>query len=77
MFVGMWDSAPFQSEMKPFPCYELVQLLEGNVMITEEDGTAHEFRTDDAFFVPKGTVCSWKTDSYVKKLYSILDLTAA
>ena len=36
MFVGMWDSEPFQSEMKPFPCYELVQLLEGNVTITEE-----------------------------------------
>jgi uncharacterized cupin superfamily protein len=77
MFVGMWDSAPFQSEMKPFPCYELVQLLEGKLMITEEDGTAHEFKAGDAFFVPKGTVCSWKTDDYVKKLYCILDLTAA
>lgn len=77
MFVGMWDSEPFQSEMKPFPCYELVQLLEGNVTITEEGGTAHEFKAGDAFFVPKDTVCSWKTDGYVKKLYSILDLSAA
>ena len=73
----MWDSAPFQSEMKPFPCYELVQLLEGSVMITEEGGTAHEFNAGDAFFIPKGTVCSWKTSGYVKKIYCILDLTAA
>ena len=63
--------------MKPFPCYELVQLLEGAVVITEEDGTTHEFNVGDAFFIPKGTVCSWKTRGYVKKLYCILDLTAA
>jgi uncharacterized cupin superfamily protein len=77
MFVGMWDSAPFESEMKPFPCYEFVQLLEGEVTITEEDGTAHRFEAGDAFFVPKGTVCSWKTSVYVKKLYSILDPAAS
>ncbi len=76
LFVGMWDSEAFESEMKPFPCYEFVQLLEGEVTITEEDGTAHHFAPGDAFFVPKGTVCSWKTTGTVRKLYSILDPTA-
>jgi len=73
MFVGMWDSEAFESEMKPFPCYEFVQLLEGELAITEEDGTAHPFKAGDAFFVPKGTVCSWSTSGYIKKYYSILD----
>ena len=76
MFVGMWDSEAFESEMEPFPCYEFVQMLEGEVTITEENGTAHRFAPGDAFFVPKGTVCSWKTTGTVRKLYFILDPTA-
>jgi uncharacterized cupin superfamily protein len=75
MFVGMWDSTAFESEMLPFPSYEFVQLLEGEITITEGDGTIHQFKAGDAFFIPKGTVCSWKTNGYVKKFYSILDLS--
>jgi hypothetical protein len=73
MFIGMWDSTAFESEMLPFPCYEFVQLLEGEIMITEEDGTVHVFVAGDAFLVPEGTVCSWKTNAYVKKFYCMLD----
>lgn len=76
MFVGMWDSTAFESEMNPFPSYEFVQLLEGEVTITEEDGTAHHFTAGDVFFIPMGTVCSWKTDGYIKKYYSIFDPSA-
>ena len=76
MLVGMWDSGALDSEMRPFPWYEFVQMLEGAVTITEEDGTPHIFKAGDAFFVPKGTVCSWKIDSYVKKFYAILDLSS-
>jgi hypothetical protein len=72
MFVGMWDSTPFESEMAPFPCHEFVRLLEGEIIITEEDGTVQTFVKDDVFFVPKGTVCSWKTTGYVKKYYAML-----
>ena len=74
MFVGMWDSTAFESEMRPFPCYEFVQLLEGEITITEADGTTHLFKAGDAFFIPEGTVCSWKTNGYVRKYYSILDI---
>ncbi len=73
MFVGMWDSTSFDSEMRPFPWHELVQLLEGEVTITEEGGQAHLFKPGDAYFIPMGTVCKWQTTGYVKKLYSILD----
>ncbi len=73
MFVGMWDSTALDSEMRPFPWHEMVQLLEGEVTITEEDGNEHLFRAGDAFFIPMGTVCKWQTSGYVKKFYSILD----
>jgi len=72
MFVGVWDSTPFESEMAPFPCHEFVQLLEGEIVITEEDGTVNRFVKGDTFFLPKGTICSWKTTGYVKKYYAIV-----
>ncbi len=72
MFVGMWDSTPFQSEMAPFPCHEFVRVLDGEIVITEESGSVETFRKDDVFFVPKGTVCSWKTTGYVKKYYAAI-----
>lgn len=77
MRVGMWDSTAFESEMLPFPTYEFVQLLEGEVSITEEDGTAHVFKAGDAFFIPMGTVCSWKTTATIKKYYSVFDNSGA
>ena len=73
MFVGMWDSSAFHSEMKPFPWHEFVQLLEGEVTIAAEDGPAQRFTAGDAFFIPMGTPCRWETTGYIKKFYSILD----
>ncbi|MGI9584940.1 MAG: cupin domain-containing protein [Acidimicrobiia bacterium] len=72
MFVGLWDSMPFESEMAPFPTHEFVQLLEGKITITEEDGTVSTFVPGDVFFVPQGTVCSWQASTYVKKYYAVL-----
>ena len=76
MFVGLWDSEALDSEMCPFPRHEFVQMLDGEVIITEEDGTTRIFKAGDTFFTPKGTVCSWKVNGYVKKFYAILDLSA-
>ena len=70
MFVGLWDSTRFRSEMTPFPTHEFVQLVEGEVVITEENGTVSRFEPGDVFFVPKGTVCSWHAPGYVKKYYA-------
>jgi len=75
MFVGLWDSTPFESMMAPFPCHEFVHLLEGEIVITEEDGTVNRFVKGDTFFVPKGTICSWKATGYVKKYYAMVDPT--
>ena len=72
--VGTWESGPMVSKMLSFPTHEFVRMLDGEVTITEEDGTAHTFRGGDCFFVPKGTVCSWTIKGHVKKHYAILDL---
>jgi len=73
MVAGVWDSTAMVSKMRPFPTHEFVQMLEGQVTITETDGTAQTFVAGDCFFVPKGTVCSWEIKNYVKKYFAILD----
>jgi hypothetical protein len=73
LFVGIWDTTAFDSEMRPFPCHEMAQVLEGAISIEEAQGPVHRFVAGDAFFVPMGTECRWYCDGYVKKYYSILD----
>ncbi len=51
-----------------------VDMMDGEITITEGDGTTHLFKAGDAFLIPEGTICSWKTNGYVKKFYSILDI---
>ncbi|MEM7293938.1 MAG: cupin domain-containing protein [Pseudomonadota bacterium] len=72
MFVGVWDSTPFESDMLPFPCHEMVRLLQGEVTITEENGSNQTFVAGDVFFIPAGTVCSWRAEHTIKKYYSML-----
>lgn len=73
MAMGIWDCAAATFEMSPFPVHEFVYVLEGETVITEEDGTVHEFGPGDCFFVPKGTVCQWHIPRYIKKYYAGLD----
>jgi uncharacterized cupin superfamily protein len=71
--VGLWDTQSMKTPMQPFPWHEFAQILEGEVTITEEDGTAQVFKAGDVFFVPAGTVCSWDVPSYLRKYYAALD----
>ncbi len=71
--VGTWTSGPMVSKMRPFPAHEFVQMLEGEVTITQADGTAQTFVAGDCFFVPRGTMCSWSIREHVKKHYAVLD----
>ncbi len=73
MICGMWQSSEFESDMAPFPAHELVQLLEGKITISQPDAEPQTFSGGDVFFIPKGTICSWKVTEPVKKLYCIVD----
>lgn len=73
MTVGMWDSTAFETAMQPFSVHEFAQILKGDVTITEESGASQRFAAGDVVFVPKGTVCSWKADGYVKKYFAAVE----
>jgi uncharacterized cupin superfamily protein len=71
MFVGLWESTPFERSVVPFPRNELMCILEGSVTLTDGDGTEHVFAAGDAAYVPMGTRCSWKSTETVRKFYAI------
>ncbi|MEO1732186.1 MAG: cupin domain-containing protein [Pseudomonadota bacterium] len=73
MEVGLWDTQAMSTDMAPFPWHEFAQVLDGEVTITEPDGTRHVFTAGDVFFIPAGTICSWRVPHYLRKYYATLD----
>ncbi|MBW4974385.1 DUF861 domain-containing protein [Roseovarius mucosus] len=71
--VGLWDTQVLNTELEPFPYHEMAQVLEGEVYLTEADGTRHHFTAGDVFFIPAGTPCIWHVPSYLRKFYAALD----
>jgi uncharacterized cupin superfamily protein len=73
MTVGLWDCQAFEGEMSPFPSHEFVHMVAGEVTIREPGGISQTFKAGDAFFVPKGTQCSWHVPKYIRKFFAAVD----
>lgn len=73
MTVGLWDCQAFEGEIEPFPSHEFVYMVAGEVTIKEPGGVSQTFRPGDAFFVPKGTLCSWHVPTYIRKFFAAVD----
>jgi uncharacterized cupin superfamily protein len=76
LFVGLWDSAPFERAVAPFPRNELMCILEGSVTLTDGEGVEHRFDAGDTAYVPMGAPCGWKSTETVRKFYAIFEPTA-
>lgn len=69
-FCGFWSSEPGEWRVD-YSEHELCQLLEGEVVLTAEDGTAERFRPGEAFVIPAGFKGSWRSVGRVRKLYAV------
>ena len=69
---GTWECDAFESESRPFPYYQFATVQEGSITLTDEAGGAHVFNAGDAFFVPKGVVCSGQSAATVRLFYAVL-----
>ncbi len=65
--VGTWDATPYERPVSPFPRNELMHILEGEVTLTGDQ--EQTFRAGDTFFVPQGTLCGWRSETYVRKYF--------
>jgi len=69
---GTFDSSAFSSDAQALPSSQFVYVLKGSVTLTDEKGVEHNFTENDAFFIPQGTVCSWKSNDYLRFNYATL-----
>jgi uncharacterized cupin superfamily protein len=71
--AGVWDCTAFIGKMGPYPVNEFMIVLEGAVTMVAEDGSSTTVSAGESFIIPKGTVCQWRQDGYMKKYYVIFD----
>lgn len=69
MRVGLWECGAADFGMCHVSVHEFVQVLAGEATITEANGTKHQVKAGDCFFIPKGTECRWQVSEFVKKYY--------
>lgn len=73
LMVGLWACSPMTGRMGPWSTNEFIVLLEGSVNVDHADGSSLAATAGDAFFIPKGTVCSWRQRGDLKKYFVIHD----
>jgi uncharacterized cupin superfamily protein len=71
LMVGVWACSPMTGRIGPWSSNEIMILIEGSVVIDHADGTHLEVGAGEAFFIPKGTVCSWRQTGDLKKFFVI------
>lgn len=71
LMVGVWACSPMTGRMGPWSTNEVMILLEGAVTIDHADGSQLQVTAGEAFFIPKGTICSWRQEGDLKKFFVI------
>ena len=67
---GLWRRAPETGPMEP-PYHEIAVIIEGEVEVTDADGTVHRVGPGDALITPNGTRATWRALSPVKKFWAV------
>lgn len=70
--VGLWSATAYDRKVTPFPRYELMHFLEGQVDLPDDAGGAQSFNAGETVFVPKGAPLGWRAHREVKKIFVIL-----
>jgi hypothetical protein len=72
MFVtGLWRRDPEEGPMVLDEYHEIAFILEGEVEVSDDDGTVHRVGPGDMLITPRGTRATWKSLSPVKKVWAI------
>lgn len=71
LLVGVWACSPMTGHMGPWSTNEVMLLIDGAVTIDHADGNSLDVTAGEAFYIPKGTVCSWRQAGDLKKFFVI------
>lgn len=69
--TGLWRRVPEEGPMALDEYHEIAFILEGEVEVTDADGTLHRVGPGDLLITPKGTRATWRALSPVKKAWMI------
>ena len=73
--MGVFDWPIWEKEASTFPwtyeSEETCYILEGEVIVTPDDGEPMTFTRGDLITFPKGMSCTWDIRSPIKKHYDI------
>ena len=67
--VGLWETGPGTLVADDYPNDEYCLVLEGQLTITNRDGTQASFKPGDTFVIPKGWAGTWRMTARFKKQF--------
>ena len=67
---GLWRRVPESGPME-LPYHEIAVIVQGEVEVTEEDGTVHRVGPGDVLITPRGSRATWTALSSVKKFWAV------
>jgi len=70
--AGVWEQGANESHWINYPVNEFMTVLEGEVVIVEEDRSV-SIKAGESFIIPKGLRCRWTQPGHVKKFFVIFD----
>ena len=71
LYCGIWESAKGTVNVD-YTEWEFCHFIQGEAVLTREDGKSWTFSKGDAFVIPAGFKGTWETVRKVKKHYVIL-----
>lgn len=69
--VGVWRCAPCRETFEAYPVDEMMQILEGELVLTSPDGAVQVYGPGDTFFMAKGTPVVWEIRKTLRKYFMI------
>jgi uncharacterized cupin superfamily protein len=75
-FAGIWESTPGKWRVR-YTENEVVVLLSGKAVLTQDGGQSQAFSAGEAFVIPAGFTGTWETVEPVRKIYAIYQPPAA
>ena len=64
--VGAWDETDYEVD-------EVMLIVGGHLRITTADGSVHDLKRGDIFFLPKGWAGRWDVIEKMKKVYFVVE----
>lgn len=68
IYSGVWECTEGSFDVI-YPFHEIATILSGHLIVTDSEGTRHDFRAGDSFLAVQGEQVNWDVVEDVRKSY--------